>query len=69
MDSTEKHTEPNLAPIIDHKKIKGENLLSNGDDGIQYTTPTKLVAIMLTINLSTMIAALDLVGSPLHTSS
>jgi hypothetical protein len=63
MDSAENHTEQDLMPMANHEKPEGEASPNNTDDDIQYTSSFKLVAIMLTINLSTMVAALDLVRS------
>jgi hypothetical protein len=63
MDTTEKHTGPDVAPMANHEELKYEAFLDNTEEGIQYATPFKLAAIMFTINLSTMIAALDLVRS------
>jgi hypothetical protein len=45
--------------MADHEESESETKADNDD--AQYVTPVKLVAIMLTINLSTMVAALDLV--------
>jgi hypothetical protein len=53
--------------MADNEKSDSEisqNHLENND--VQYVTSFKLALIMLTINLSTMIAALDLVRHLLH---
>jgi hypothetical protein len=52
--------------MADKEKFQGQTsqTTNNADnDGTHYSTSFKLVAIMTTINLSTMIAALDLVRS------
>jgi hypothetical protein len=51
--------------MADHEKSEGETSQTNSDNNdAQYATSFKLVAIMATVNLSTMVAALDLVRSP-----
>jgi hypothetical protein len=50
--------------MVDNEKLESESSHSvsvNAD--LQYATTFKLAAIMVTINLSTMVAALDLVSN------
>jgi hypothetical protein len=66
--STEKHSERDRSTIADNEKHKeGETSQSDSDNDLQYATSFKLFAIMVTINLSTMVAALDLVRSQTET--
>jgi hypothetical protein len=52
--------------MADNEKPERETLQSFSDNNDpQYATSFKLAAIMLTINLSTMVAALDLVRARL----
>lgn len=66
--STEKNSEQTLdrstAAMADsNEKQNGDEISqqSDSDKDVQYVTSFKLAAIMVTINLSTMVAALDLV--------
>ena len=63
--STEKHSERDCSTMADNneKHDEGETSQSGSDNDLQYATSFKLAAIMATINLSTMVAALDLVRS------
>jgi hypothetical protein len=65
--STEKHqrsTRADHSTMADNEKPEPETMQSISDNNdIHYATSFKLAAIMLTINLSTMVAALDLVRS------
>jgi hypothetical protein len=66
--STEKHSERDCSTIDDDEKYKeGEKSQSDSDNDLQYATSFKLTAIMVTINLSTLVAALDLVRSQTET--
>lgn len=54
--------------MADNEKHKeGETSQSDLDNDLQYATFFKLFAIMVTINLSTMVAALDLVRNQTET--
>jgi hypothetical protein len=56
--------EQDHSTMADNEKPERETLQSFSDSNdAQYATSFKLAAIMLTINLSTMVAALDLVRS------
>lgn len=62
--STENHSEralPTMADNNDEKREESDTSQSVSDNDVHYATSFKLAAIMVTINLSTMIAALDLV--------
>jgi len=49
--------------MADNAKSERETSRTNSDSNdVQYATSFKLTAIMVTINLSTMVAALDLVS-------
>ncbi|KAF2709864.1 hypothetical protein K504DRAFT_454267 [Pleomassaria siparia CBS 279.74] len=60
--STRKYSERDRSTMADNNEKHDEDNTwqSDSDNDVQYTTPFKLVAIMVTINLSTMVAALDL---------
>jgi hypothetical protein len=61
---TEKHFKPDSSTMADSEKHKeGETSQTDSEKDLQYATSFKLFAIMATINLSTMVAALDLVRS------
>lgn len=61
---TEKPPEGDNSAMADNEKHnEGETSQSHSDNHLQYATSYKLFAIMVTINLSTMVAALDLVRS------
>jgi hypothetical protein len=47
--------------MLDNQKAESEKSQSHLDNDHQYATRSRLIAIMVTINLSTMVAALDLV--------
>jgi uncharacterized membrane protein len=47
--------------MIDNQRAEGEKLRSHLENDLQYATRSRLIAIMVTISLSTMVAALDLV--------
>jgi hypothetical protein len=50
--------------MTDGEKLEGDTVQHASVGNIKYASPFKLAAIMVTINLSTMVASLDLVGIP-----
>jgi uncharacterized membrane protein len=51
--------------MIDNQRAEGEKPRSHLENDLQYATRSRLIAIMVTISLSTMVAALDLVRTPM----
>jgi uncharacterized membrane protein len=55
----------NTVSMIDNQRAEGEKSRSHLENDLQYATRSRLIAIMVTISLSTMVAALDLVRTPM----
>jgi hypothetical protein len=65
--SSQKQFNQDSSSMADNEKAESEKSQSHlKDDDAQYVTSFKLALIMLTINLSTMVAALNLVRHPIH---
>lgn len=67
--STEKHSERDRSTMTDNneKHNEDETLHNDSDNNVQYATSFRLAAIMAIINMSTMVAALDLVSDETET--
>ena len=59
---TDPPTDGAVSDSVDEKEQNGVAIKQQDDDGIEYATGLRLVIIMATINLSTLIGSLDLVG-------